>query len=83
VDVLRCRRWAFPLIVVGVNSIAIYCMGSVMGRWTAWMLRTHFGCTVFLGWGPLNEPALRAILVGLCYWLACLWMYRQKIFIRI
>jgi predicted acyltransferase len=83
VDVLRYRRWAFPLIVVGVNSIAIYCMDMLLKNWTAWTLRTHFGYDIFLGWGELYEPIPKATLIGLCFWLACFWMYRQKIFIRI
>jgi hypothetical protein len=33
--------------------------------------------------GPLWEPTVKAVLVGLMFWLACWWMYRQKIFIRI
>jgi heparan-alpha-glucosaminide N-acetyltransferase len=51
--------------------------------WAADTLRTHLGPDVFLAWGVLNEPALQAVLVGLLFWLACLWMYRQRIFVRI
>ncbi|HJT76303.1 MAG TPA: DUF5009 domain-containing protein [Gemmataceae bacterium] len=44
IDVLRLRRWAFPFVVVGMNSIAIYVMAgtlaSVIRR--AWQ--------AFLGW---------------------------------
>jgi hypothetical protein len=29
------------------------------------------------------EPTVQATLVGLVFWLACLWMYRQKIFLRV
>jgi len=85
-DVLGYRRWAFPLVVVGVNSIAIYCMSMTLKSWVERTLRTHFGSDVFLGWGhldPLYEPMLRCTLVGLVFWLACWWMYRRKIFIRI
>ena len=43
IDVLHYRRWAFPLVVVGVNSIAIYCMGMTLKGWTAraWSARAH------------------------------------------
>ncbi len=83
IDVLRCRRWAFPLIVVGVNSIAIYCMGQLLKPWAERTLQIHLGPDVFGVLGPLWEPTARAVLVGLMFWLACLWLYRQKIFIRI
>jgi heparan-alpha-glucosaminide N-acetyltransferase len=83
IDVLGYRRWSWVLMVVGVNSIAMYCMEELLKSWTAWTLRTHFGYDIFLHCGPLYEPAVKAILVGLCFWLTCFWMYRQKIFIRI
>ena len=83
VDVLGFRRWAYPLLVVGVNSLAIYCMSQLLKPWVAQTLRIHFGADVFAWAGPLWEPAVQATLVGLCFWLACWWMYRQKIFVRI
>src|SRR5262249_43136578 len=30
IDVLGWKRWTFPLVVVGVNSIAIYCMSMTL-----------------------------------------------------
>jgi predicted acyltransferase len=83
VDVQGYRRWTFPLLVVGVNSIAIYCMSQLLDRWVAGVWRTHLGADVFLSWGTLNEPTLRCLMIGLVYWLACWWMYRHRIFIRI
>jgi heparan-alpha-glucosaminide N-acetyltransferase len=83
IDVLGWRRWTFPLLVVGMNSIAIYCMSMTLKGWTARTWQTHFGPDLFKSWGVLNEPFLQATLVGLAFWLACLWMYRQKIFVRI
>jgi len=83
IDVLEFKWWAWPLIVVGVNSIAIYCMGMLLRGWTRGMLRTHLGEDVFLYWGPLWEPFVQNMLVGLVFWIMCLWLYRQKIFIRI
>ncbi len=86
VDVLRWRWWTFPLVVVGVNSIAIYVMSMLMKGWAADTLRTHFGRRIFSLWGTVPAefiPMVQACLVGLTFWLACLWMYRQKIFVRI
>lgn len=82
-DVLAYRKWAFPLVVVGMNSIAIYCMDMLLKGWTAKTWQTHFGPDVFQAWGAENEPTMRAIVVGLSFWLVCWWMYRQKIFVRI
>jgi heparan-alpha-glucosaminide N-acetyltransferase len=45
IDVLGYRRWAFPLVVVGMNSIAMYCMGQLLKPWISHTLQTH------LDWG--------------------------------
>ncbi|MBM4067411.1 MAG: DUF5009 domain-containing protein [Planctomycetes bacterium] len=82
-DVLQQRWWTFPLVVVGVNSIAIYCMGQLLVPWTIRTYKTHLGQDFFLGWGTLNQPAMQSIFAGLFFWLVCLWMYRNKVFIRI
>jgi heparan-alpha-glucosaminide N-acetyltransferase len=83
IDVLGYRRWAFPLVVVGMNSIAMYCMGMLLKPWTAQQLQTHLGEGVFQICGPMYEPMVQSTMIGLVFWLVCLWMYRQKIFVRI
>jgi heparan-alpha-glucosaminide N-acetyltransferase len=82
-DVLGWRGWTFPLVVVGVNSIAIYCMGQLLKSWVRGTYKTHLGPDIFLTAGRLNEPLLMACLTGLAFWLACWYMYRHRIFIRI
>ena len=89
VDVLKLRFWTFPFVVVGVNSIAIYCMGMLLKKWTEHFLQTHLGSGVFpevtewLGLDAAFRPMVQLTMIGLVFWLICLWMYRQKIFIRI
>jgi predicted acyltransferase len=89
VDVAGWRRWTFPLVVVGVNSIAIYCMSMMLKPWTARTWQTHLGQDIFRGWGllpagfELFAPTVQAVLVGLVFWLVCWWMYRNKVFVRI
>ena len=80
IDVAGIRRWSFPLVVVGMNSIAIYLMAQLMKPFVASTVRTHFGPDVFAGpYGPL----VRASSTLLVFWLICFWMYRQKIFVKI
>jgi predicted acyltransferase len=43
IDVVGLRRWAFPLVVVGVNSIAMYLMAQLIKPFIARSLQTHFG----------------------------------------
>lgn len=83
VDVLGWRGWTWPLVVVGVNSIAIYCMSMLLKPWVISTVKIHLGPRIFLTWGPLNEPLLTALVVGSVFWLGCWWMYRNRIFVRI
>ncbi len=86
VDVFRMRWLALPLIVVGVNSILIYCMSILLKPWTARQLQVHFGEEVFTLNGQIQsawEPTIQATMVGLVFWLVCLYCYRKKIHIAI
>ncbi len=82
IDVAGWRRWAFPLVVVGMNSIAIYFMGQTLRGHTDRFWQ-GVASDAFTAVGPLWTPMLRCTLTGLLFWLVCLWMYRQRIFIRI
>jgi predicted acyltransferase len=80
IDGAGYRRWAFPLVVVGVNSIAMYVMAQLMKPFVRDTLKTHLGQQVFRGsYGPIYE----SVAVVCVLWLICYWMYRQKIFVRI
>lgn len=83
VDVRGWQRWAFPLIVIGMNSIAIYVMSWTMDGFFGEMLTTHLGKGPFLVLGPEFEPMLHGAGILLIYWLILWWMYRNKVFIRI
>lgn len=74
------RKWAFPLVVVGMNSIAIYLMSQLLSGWIAGSLRIYLGNDIFSGtWGPFWQAS--SVLLAL--WLACYWLYRKRIFLRV
>jgi len=83
IDIKGYRRWTFPLVVVGMNSIAIYAMDMLLKPWMTKTLQTHLGDQVFEIAGPEYAPMVQAILIGLSFWLICWWMFRQKLFVRI
>ncbi len=83
IDVANIRRWTFPLVVVGSNSIAIYSMSMLLPGWVAGTFQTHLGQDIFQLWGAGHEPALESLMVGLTFWLTCWWMYRRRIFLRV
>jgi predicted acyltransferase len=83
VDVRQWRGWSFPLVIVGMNSLAIYAMGMLLRPWTAKTFQTHLGADIFKVLGPANAPFMQATVVGLMFWLACWWLHRRRIFLRL
>jgi predicted acyltransferase len=83
VDVLGFRKWTFPLVVVGMNSITMYCMAQLIPGWVHRTLVTHFGSGIFEFVAEPYRPLIASVWILLVMWLACYWLYRQKIFIRI
>lgn len=77
------RSWAFPLIVVGMNSIAIYVMSWTMEDFVRTALQTHFGGEISALVSPALLPVAYGIGVMLILWMILFWMYRRKIFLRI
>jgi predicted acyltransferase len=83
IDVKGHRRWAFPLVVVGMNSIAAYLIAHLWEDFIVTNLHTHLGYRIFEIFGAGLQPLLLGIAVMLIYWLTLFWMYRKKIFLRI
>jgi heparan-alpha-glucosaminide N-acetyltransferase len=83
IDLLGLRSWAFPLRVIGTNSIAAYCMAGLFESFFENSLRIHLGHEPFRVLGAAYEPLLQGAAVLLILWLILLWMYRRKIFLRI
>jgi heparan-alpha-glucosaminide N-acetyltransferase len=83
IDVLGYRRWAFPLGVIGMNSIAAYCLYELCARFIGENLTTHLGEAAFRAAGDPYLPFLHGVAVVLTLWLILFWMYRRRIFLRI
>ncbi len=80
IDVIGWKAWTLPLVVVGMNSIAIYCMSQLMRGWIGSTLRIHLPTAWFIGpYGLIAHTTMVLVVM----WLICLWMYRRKIFLRI
>jgi heparan-alpha-glucosaminide N-acetyltransferase len=77
------RSWAFPLMVVGANSIGAYCMAHLFPHFINDALKCHLGQNCFEVFGTIYEPMVRGAATLLVEWLILLAMYRKKIFIRI
>jgi len=97
IDIAGFRRWTFLFVVVGMNSIAMYCMVCVARGWIWDQLRIHFGwilqsepCASALrltfgpgGFDPVYLPIVECLSALAVLWLICWWMYRRRIFIRV
>jgi predicted acyltransferase len=83
IDMLGWRGWAFPLVVIGTNSIAAYCMSWLFKGFISANLKVHVGPEAFRVLGPDYEPLVHGAAVLLALWLILLWMYRRRIFLRI
>ncbi|GAB3763544.1 DUF5009 domain-containing protein [Spirosoma pomorum] len=83
IDVAGHRSWAFPLVIVGMNSIAIYCLVHLIDRFIIDSLYIHFGHGLFRILGAAYEPLLVGIVTMSIFYLILRWMYRRKLFIRI
>ena len=83
IDMKGYRKWAFPLVVIGTNSIAAYLIAHLFERFTFSSFRIHLGPNAFRALGPGLEPFLLGSAVLLTYWLILYWMYRRKLFLKI
>jgi heparan-alpha-glucosaminide N-acetyltransferase len=83
VDVKGYRAWAFPLVVIGMNSIAAYLMVHLWEKFIIASFRIHLGPRVFQFLGAGVEPLVRGLAVLAVYWLVLFWMYRRKLFLRL
>jgi predicted acyltransferase len=83
IDVRGYRRWAFPLIVIGTNSIAAYCLHELSVPFVQGTLRTHLGEGAFQILGNAYSPLLLGASGLLVFWLILFWMYKGRIFLRI
>ena len=82
-DMWNSRAWAFPLVVIGMNSIAAYLIAHLFDGFIAKALPRHLGDSVFLMAGPAYKPLLLGFGVLAIEWLLLWWMYRRKLFLRI
>jgi predicted acyltransferase len=83
IEVRGWKKWAFPLVVVGMNSIAAYCMAHFLEGPLESSLRIHLGANFFGFAGSGLQPFWEGATILLCYWLILLWMYQRKLFLKI
>jgi predicted acyltransferase len=78
IDVRCYRRWSVPLVVIGMNAVAIYLAGTLIP------IRRIVGIFTAVPAATLGPSGLlfQAICVFVVEWLILYWMYKRKIFLR-
>ena len=74
------RRFAFPLVVVGMNSIFAYVVSQLFRR------GIHNSIGVVTGrfeWIGILAPVAQATATLLVIWYLCYWLYQRKVFIKV
>jgi predicted acyltransferase len=81
IEVKQIKKWAFPFLVLGMNSIFIYSLGQIGIK--GWLNRGLAGFTGnFNFFGDLGIIAQHLlVLAGL--WYVCYWLYQRRIYIKI
>jgi heparan-alpha-glucosaminide N-acetyltransferase len=80
VEMKGYRKWTFPLVVVGANSIFIYSVEEVLRGW----LNRAVGVFTFnFGWMGPYGAVVQSCAVVLVMWYMCYWLYQRKIFFKL
>lgn len=80
VEVKGYRKWTFPLIVIGANSIFIYSVHEILQGW----LNQSVGVfTLHFAWLGDFAPVAQSCAVLLVIWYLCYWLYRKRIFFKL
>jgi len=74
------RGPAFPLVVVGMNSIFIYMLWQLLHAGLDRTVGIFTGRFAFAG---AIGPAVQACAVALVMWYACYWLYQRRIFLKL
>jgi predicted acyltransferase len=80
IDVWGRKRWAFPLVVVGMNSLLVFSIAAGLGGWTARSLG--------ISTGQFNFGTALFPVAGSCAFLCLVWflgyvLHRGKIYIKL
>jgi predicted acyltransferase len=83
VDMRGHRRVVFPLVIVGMNSIAAYVIAHLFEDFVESSFRINLGMGVLNIFGTAVEPVVIGALTLAFYWVFLYWMFKRKLFLRI
>lgn len=83
VDLRDQKKWFFPLVVIGTNSIAAYLLAHTIDSFIDQSFRIHISPNYDLIFGQPYRSLVSGAIILLIEWYILYWMYRKKIFIKI
>ena len=83
IDVYKFKKWSFPLMVIGMNSIAAYIIAHTMPSFIESSFSIHLGQRYDQVFGDAYSSLVRGGSVLLMEFLILYWMYKKKIFIKV
>jgi len=83
IDVKGYKKWTYPFLVVGANSIAMYVLVHVATDYLTRSWVIHLGRAPFEALGPVFAPVLLGACTLAVFWLMLAWMYRHRVYVRI
>ena len=82
-DAIGFKIWAWPLRIIGANSIVAYVIAHLWEGFFASTIETHFGAGLYDAFGPGYAPLVRGGLVLAAYFGVLWWLYHRRIFIKV
>ncbi len=83
VDVLGSRGWTYPLVVIGRNAIAAYCLAHLIADFTLANFQKHLGAGIFEVAGTPYRTLLEGAALLTVYWLILFWMDRRRLYLKV
>lgn len=79
-EVTGLRRWAFPLVIAGLNPLVLYVFSLYYRWWILEVWRRALGRQFFAG---AYTPVIEATILGLSLLAMAYVLYRLRIFVRL
>ncbi len=87
IDIMRFKWWVYPFACMGMNSLLMYCLEMLhFGSYIRQTLKLYFSGNLFSLYGLIESPnsaISSATIIAAVFLLISVWLYRQKIFIKI
>ncbi|MBN1414829.1 MAG: DUF5009 domain-containing protein [Bacteroidales bacterium] len=81
IDVWKIRKWSFPFVVIGLNSITIYMLTAGIINFQT--MNEFFFPGVIKFFSETVQPMISSLCYILCVWVFLYILYRKKIFLKV